>query len=91
MQELVRGLPSAELAFSFLGMQPLPQRPPGLQQTEAAFANHLHLFLPGKMRVTVLGGISAFPPLSWEKQPVTVIPKVRENCRPTRCAAERAL
>lgn len=52
-------------------LQPLPMRPRGFQRTEAAFANHLHLFLPGKRKITELGGISAFPSLSWEKRLVT--------------------
>lgn len=73
-----------EQAFSFLGpsrpSRPSRSGPPPVN--EAAFANHLHLFLSGKMKVTVLGGISAFPSLSREKQPVPVILKVWGLCCP---------
>lgn len=73
-----------EQAFSFLGpsspSRPSHSGPPPVNK--AAFANHLRLFLSGKMKVTVLGGISAFPSLSQEKQPVPVILKVWGLCRP---------
>lgn len=48
--------------------EPLPRRPRGLQRTEVALTNHLHLFLPRKMKTTALAGISAFPSLSCDPE-----------------------
>lgn len=48
--------------------KPLPRRPRGLQRTEVALTNHLHLFLPTKMKTTALACISAFPSLSCDPE-----------------------
>lgn len=55
---------------------------PWLQRTEVAFANDWHWFLPGKTKVTELGGRSAFPSPGWEKQLVPVILQVWGLCLP---------